>query len=66
MTLDHPGLLAQIAQVFQQLSLRIHSAKITTFGEKAEDVFTVSNKENNALSEHEQQDLKEKLVATLD
>ncbi len=65
-TLDHPGLLAQIAQVFQQLSLRIHSAKITTFGEKAEDVFTLSNKENNALSEQEQQDLKEKLVAALD
>jgi [protein-PII] uridylyltransferase len=65
-TLDHPGLLAQIAQVFQQLSLHIHSAKITTFGEKVEDVFTLSNDKNDALSEQQQQALTEKLTAVLD
>jgi len=32
--LDRPGLLGNIAQVFQQLQLSIHSAKITTFGER--------------------------------
>ncbi len=64
--LDHPGLLTQIAQVFQHLALTIHSAKITTFGEKAEDVFTLSNHENKALSEQEQQLLAEKLQAALD
>lgn len=65
-TLDHSGLLAQIAQVFQQLTLHIHSAKITTFGEKAEDVFILSNEKNNALSEQEQQNLAELLTSTLD
>jgi [protein-PII] uridylyltransferase len=65
-TLDHPGLLAQIAYIFQQQSLRIHSAKITTFGEKAEDVFTLSNISNDALSEQEQQKLTDKLIAALD
>ena len=65
-TLDHPGLLAQIAYVFQQLSLHIHSAKITTFGEKVEDVFTLSNNDNNALSEQEQQKLTDKLITALD
>jgi len=65
-TLDHPGLLAVIAHVFQQASLRIHSAKITTFGEKAEDVFTISNKDNLALTEQEQLDIVDKLIAELD
>ena len=65
-TLDHPGLLAQIAQVFQQQALQIHTAKITTFGEKAEDVFTLSNCENNALSETEQLTIVDKLTAELD
>jgi [protein-PII] uridylyltransferase len=52
--LDHPGLLANIAQVFQKCEVHIHSAKITTFGEKAEDVFTLSNKNNQALTLEEQ------------
>jgi len=55
--LDHPGLLAKFAQVFQQCRINIHSAKITTFGEKAEDVFTVSNADNMALTLEEQQTL---------
>lgn len=65
-TLDFPGLLARIANVFQQAQLQIHSAKITTFGEKVEDVFIVSNNENIALSENEQQQLSELLLAELD
>ena len=52
--LDHPGLLAKIAKVFQKCEVHIHSAKITTFGEKAEDVFTLSNKNNQALTIEEQ------------
>jgi len=55
--LDHPGLLANIAQVFQRCEVHIHSAKITTFGEKAEDVFTLSNKNNQALTLEEQEAL---------
>lgn len=55
--LDHPGLLANFAQVFQEYKIRIHSAKITTFGEKAEDVFTVSNAARKALSAQEQEEL---------
>ncbi|NQZ82482.1 MAG: [protein-PII] uridylyltransferase [Colwellia sp.] len=55
--LDHPGLLANIAQTFQICNIHIHSAKITTFGEKVEDVFTVSNAENLALNDDEQQKL---------
>ena len=58
---DRPGLLASFAQVFQSLKINIHSAKITTFGERAEDVFTVSNSKNRALTEEEKIQLDERL-----
>ena len=64
--LDHPGLLASIAKVFQQEEVRIHSAKITTFGEKAEDVFIISNGEGNTLSIKEQDLLRDQLCNELD
>ena len=59
--LDSPGLLAKFAKVFIACDITIHSAKITTFGEKAEDVFTVSNKDNQALTEQQQSTLSQKL-----
>ncbi len=64
--LDRPGLLGNIAQVFQQLQINIHSAKITTFGEKADDVFTISSSENAALTEDEKQYLADKLTQEID
>lgn len=60
-SLDHPGLLARFAQVFQDCHINIHSAKITTFGEKAEDVFTISNADKKALTPAEQQELRIRL-----
>ncbi|WP_226996464.1 [protein-PII] uridylyltransferase [Thalassotalea crassostreae] len=56
-TLDRPGLLAEIGQVFQTCSLIVHMAKVTTFGERAEDVFIVSNKNGQPLSIEEQNQL---------
>ncbi len=64
--LDHPGLLAQIGLVFQHCKIHIYSAKITTFGEKAEDVFTISNENNDALSTQQQQQLADELITALD
>lgn len=55
--IDRPGLLAEIGHVFQQCELNVHMAKITTFGEKAEDVFIVTNKEYLPLSTTEQNQL---------
>jgi [protein-PII] uridylyltransferase len=57
LALDHPGLLAKFARIFQKYKINIHSAKITTFGEKAEDMFTVSNADNLALTHEQQQQL---------
>lgn len=64
--LDRPGLLGNIAKIFQQLQLHIHSAKITTFGEKADDVFTISTHNNMALTEQEKQALADKLIQEID
>ncbi|MGB1198483.1 MAG: [protein-PII] uridylyltransferase [Thalassotalea sp.] len=59
--LDSPGLLAKFAKIFIACEITIHSAKITTFGEKAEDVFTISNKDKQALTQEQQQILSQKL-----
>jgi len=64
--LDRAGLLSNIAQVFQQEKINIHSAKITTFGEKVDDVFTISTLENNALTEEEKSSLADKLMEEID
>ncbi|MBV8465773.1 MAG: [protein-PII] uridylyltransferase [Burkholderiales bacterium] len=39
---DRPGLLSRIARVLSAHSIVIHSAKIMTLGERAEDTFTIS------------------------
>ncbi|WP_374350350.1 [protein-PII] uridylyltransferase [Chitinimonas sp.] len=45
---DRPGLLSRIARVLSAHGVAIHSAKIMTLGERAEDTFTISGA---ALSE---------------
>jgi [protein-PII] uridylyltransferase len=42
---DRPGLLYAIARVFSKHHLELHTAKIVTLGERAEDVFVVSGHE---------------------
>lgn len=64
--LDRPGLLSNIGQVFQHEQINIHSAKITTFGEKADDVFTISTKDNDALTPEEQEHLAIRLTKKID
>ncbi|MBC3764895.1 [protein-PII] uridylyltransferase [Neptunicella marina] len=64
--LDAPGLLAKISRVFVSQNLSLHMAKITTIGERAEDVFILSNAEGNALDQQQQLALKKQLVAVLD
>ena len=43
---DRPGLLSSIAQVFLHHQIQIHTAKITTLGERAEDTFLITAKDD--------------------
>ncbi len=63
--LDRPGVLADIGAVFQECHLSVHSAKITTIGERVEDFFSLSRADGAALTAEDQQGLEEKLVAQL-
>ncbi|HAI97032.1 MAG TPA: [protein-PII] uridylyltransferase [Methylococcaceae bacterium] len=58
---DRPGLLLQISQIFEQHNVSLHNAKITTLGEKAEDIFFITTNENMPL--HEQ--LCNELISTM-
>lgn len=64
--LDRPGLLSNISQVFLEARVNIHSAKITTFGEKADDVFTISTEEDDALTTQEKEALALRLTQEID
>lgn len=44
-TKDRPALLATIGMVFYDYGVQIHGARITTMGERAEDVFYVSGRD---------------------
>ena len=48
---DRPGLLARIGWALADARVRIHNAKIATFGERAEDVFHVTDDHNGPLSD---------------
>lgn len=48
---DRPGLLASVAHAFRDADVRVHSARIATFGERAEDFFTVTTEDGRRLDE---------------
>lgn len=48
---DRPGLLSQIGNVLAHHGIKIHSAKIATFGERAEDMFLLTGGDGKVLSD---------------
>jgi len=48
---DRPGLLLQLGNLFEEHDVALHNAKITTLGERAEDVFFITTNENTPLDE---------------
>ena len=55
---DQPGLLAQVAQTLHDAHVRVHDARIATFGERAEDFFVISDESDRPLSDAAQQQLR--------
>lgn len=62
---DQPGLLARIGQIFAELNIRLQNAKIATNGERAEDVFFITDTNNDPLSAALQQELRAAVFAAL-
>ncbi|HEU0152134.1 MAG TPA: [protein-PII] uridylyltransferase [Arenimonas sp.] len=64
---DQPGLLAGVAQVLRQHRLRVHDARIATFGEKVEDFFLLTDERDRAVEDQALLDkLSQAIVACVD
>ncbi len=46
---DQPGLLAKVAAILRGHHLRVHDARIATFGERVEDFFLISDEQDRAI-----------------
>ncbi|GHD32452.1 [protein-PII] uridylyltransferase [Parahalioglobus pacificus] len=47
---DRPGLLARISQIFVDFGVELQAAKIQTLGERVEDVFFITDSDNQPLA----------------
>ena len=54
---DCPGLLSEVGKVFVAQGIRLQNAKIATVGERAEDVFFITNGQNKPLDESDSHSL---------
>ena len=63
---DRPGLLSHIARVMAECHIRLQNAKISTLGERVEDIFFITDSEGAPLqSEEKRHNLAEKIVEVL-
>jgi [protein-PII] uridylyltransferase len=63
---DRPGLLAQVATLLRQHRLRVHDARIATFGERVEDFFLLTDEADAPLSAATCDALRAALLAALE
>ena len=63
---DRPGLLADVAHVLRSQGLRVHDARVATFGARAEDVFRVTGEDKQPLGGEACARLREALLARID
>jgi [protein-PII] uridylyltransferase len=63
---DRPGLLASVAQTFRAQGVRVHDARIATFGERVEDFFQISDENDRPLDAAGQEGLRAALLEQLD
>ena len=63
---DRPGLLSEVGKVFRTERVAINGAKIMTVGERAEDVFYVTDADGRPLQEPVCQRLQDALILALD
>ena len=62
---DRPGLLFEVGKIFVAENVKLQNAKITTVGERAEDVFFITNSQNKPLDEQASQNLANTIKSAL-
>ncbi|MHA6202857.1 [protein-PII] uridylyltransferase [Dyella soli] len=62
---DRPGLLAAVAQAMLEAGVRVHDARIATFGERVEDFFLITNRHDAPLAVDQQDRLLQALLDRL-
>ncbi|MGS2742669.1 [protein-PII] uridylyltransferase [Halomonas sp. LS-001] len=63
---DRPGLLARVGRIFMEQDIALSAAKIATLGERVEDVFFITTKAGEPLTDlKRQQQLRERLIEVL-
>ena len=63
---DSPGLASQVGRVMLSLGIRLINAKISTVGERAEDVFFLCDRKQRPLTLELREKLKQGLLDELD
>lgn len=64
---DRPGLLSEIGRAFNDHGVRLQTAKVTTVGERAEDVFFVTDDAGRPLAPQQEEELEaalKKMITT--
>jgi [protein-PII] uridylyltransferase len=54
---DMPGLLSRLGEAMDSHGIRVHSARISTLGERAQDIFYVTTREGGMITDAKQQAL---------
>jgi [protein-PII] uridylyltransferase len=62
---DRPGLLARIARALLECKVLLQTAKIATFGERAEDIFFITDSSDHPLQENDRDCLKQTIIHML-
>ncbi len=66
-TTDHAGLLSKIGRAFVQKNIHLHSAKITTIGSRAEDMFYITDNQSQAITDPvRQEQIREEILKMLE
>ncbi len=65
-TTDHAGLLSKIGRAFVQKDIHLHSAKITTIGSRAEDMFYITDNQSRPITDPvRQEQIREEILKML-
>ena len=54
---DMPGLLGRIGKTLDQLDIKVHNAQISTLGEQAEDVFYITTRDEQMITDVDEQEM---------